>query len=694
MKINYPPSPISLDPKLLEPNAQFKKEVISVLSGIVFFIVVYIALISAAIVLAILCGYLGLMLMASLRGFLIIIAGVAVICFGLLILAFLLKFIFAKKQTDRNNLIEITEENEPDLFEFIRKINAETKSPRPKKIYISPEVNAYVFYNSSFWSMFFPTKKNLVVGLGLVNTLNISEFKAVIAHEFGHFSQSSMKLGSYVYNVNYIIYDMLYNNNSYNNLLQMAGQIHIIFTLIVELAAAVARGLQWVLQAVYGVINKKYMGLSRQMEFHADAISASVSGGSHLISALEKLELSGASYQQLLQQYDSWIPENKRPDNIYSHHKTQNIFLAKANNLDIVNDMPVIDKSKIQNFTQSQIIIKNQWASHPSNDERAAELNRLQLHTDTIQESAWLLFKNPEVIQREVTDHIYMEIQFKNKPDIVNAAQLVDELNNNKKTWSFPEVFGDFYDGRNFYTAANPKDVGLTVTAKTWSDFFTPENIKIPKTVQQIKDDIQLLDFISNKKSGIKSFDFNGNKYDRKHTTTVKDILQSQLEGVEKKLTELENNILAFVYNKMQADEAEQFLQKLEELKSLDKETDEHLAILNELITVLQPFYQENQLKDASAQAALLREAELKMKRILSEQTKENENLRIWTEAQQDKVKSYLYVNYKYFNNVQLNLNEFEALNDIITLFQNFITQKNFQTKKAFLDYQEKCVNC
>jgi Zn-dependent protease with chaperone function len=37
--------------------------------------------------------------------------------------------------------------------------------------------------------MFLPIKKNLQIGLGLVNSLNVSEFKAVMAHEFGHFTQ-------------------------------------------------------------------------------------------------------------------------------------------------------------------------------------------------------------------------------------------------------------------------------------------------------------------------------------------------------------------------------------------------------------------------------------------------------------------------------------------------------------------------
>ena len=56
---------------------------------------------------------------------------------------------------------------------------------------------------------FLPTPKNLQIGLGLLNVLNLSEFKAVLAHEFGHFTQKSMRVGSYVYIANRFMIDMV-----------------------------------------------------------------------------------------------------------------------------------------------------------------------------------------------------------------------------------------------------------------------------------------------------------------------------------------------------------------------------------------------------------------------------------------------------------------------------------------------------
>src|SRR5262249_53693075 len=109
-----------------------------------------------------------------------------------------------------------------DLFAFIRRICADTGAPFPKHIYVTPEVNAAVFYHSSFLNLFFPTRKNLLIGLGLVNNLNISEFKAVLAHEFGHFSQKSMKLGTYVYVANRVLADIIYGRDFLDDIVNQA----------------------------------------------------------------------------------------------------------------------------------------------------------------------------------------------------------------------------------------------------------------------------------------------------------------------------------------------------------------------------------------------------------------------------------------------------------------------------------------
>lgn len=190
------------------------------MGSILLFLIVYIILFLAAVGLAVACVAAGVFVMVSIRNLWMILIGIGLIGVGIMVLIFLVKFLFAVSRFDRSGSIEITEEEQPKLFAFIRQLTKETQTPFPKRIYLSPDVNACVFYDSSFWSMFLPVKKNLQIGLGLVNAVNLSEFKAVMAHEFGHFSQRSMKLGSFVYQVNRVIHNMLFDNNSYASFLR------------------------------------------------------------------------------------------------------------------------------------------------------------------------------------------------------------------------------------------------------------------------------------------------------------------------------------------------------------------------------------------------------------------------------------------------------------------------------------------
>ena len=87
--------------------------------------------------------------------------GIGLASLGILVLFFLVKFIFSSHKVDRSHLHEISKTDEPRLFKLIEDIVNEVYTSFPKKVYLSTDVNAAVFYDSSFWSMFIPIKKNL-----------------------------------------------------------------------------------------------------------------------------------------------------------------------------------------------------------------------------------------------------------------------------------------------------------------------------------------------------------------------------------------------------------------------------------------------------------------------------------------------------------------------------------------------------
>ncbi|HMC14526.1 MAG TPA: M48 family metallopeptidase [Albitalea sp.] len=112
---------------------------------------------------------------------------------------FMLKAIFFVKHGGTDDSIELKPADQPELFRFLQRLADKAGAPRPHKVFVSRRVNAAVFYDLSILNLFFPSRKNLEIGLGLVNALSLGELRAVLAHEFGHFAQRAMAVGRWVY---------------------------------------------------------------------------------------------------------------------------------------------------------------------------------------------------------------------------------------------------------------------------------------------------------------------------------------------------------------------------------------------------------------------------------------------------------------------------------------------------------------
>ncbi|TAE85235.1 MAG: hypothetical protein EAY81_06655, partial [Bacteroidetes bacterium] len=423
MKPTYPTSPEIANTDFLKPGKAFRITALKVLFAIIFFIIAYLAMIAVAGLFGLLCWYGGLAIISLRISYLSLLLGIGLWVVALMIIFFLIKFLFSSKKTDRSGMIEVTKETEPELFNFIKVLTYETGTPFPKKIFLSPDVNASVSYDSSFWSMFLPVRKNLTIGLGLVNAVNISEFKAIMAHEFGHFSQRSMKLGSYIYNVNQIIYNMLYDNDGYAKLLDKWAETHDIFYFMAKITLFFVKAIQHFLQIIYSFINKMYASLSLQMEFHADAVAASVTGGNHLVTSLYRLEAADMCYNRLISYYNAWIGEGLKPDNTYKHHEIVMQHFSEEFNMPIENNLLQVTQHGLNIFNSSNLNIKNQWASHPSTLEREEALNKLQLYTTPVHQSPWILFSQPEQLQKQMTEVLFSSVTYEKQPEIFNEHQ-------------------------------------------------------------------------------------------------------------------------------------------------------------------------------------------------------------------------------------------------------------------------------
>lgn len=256
----YPVSPTDLPKNLTKlPSSYMIKASLAILAIVVFF-VLYVCLVVA---LGYLCYWAVTYPMSSLNK-ISLLAKLGAILGSFMLFAFTLKFIFKLKNHTPENRIQLQKKDHPTLWDFVIKICDETGAPKPKSIYVDPDVNAYVRYTNSWLSLFLPVKKELTIGLGLVSCVNLSEFKAIIAHEFGHFAQSSMKIGSYIMTANTIIYDMIYERDKWDDLLDKwrASDIRL------SAAAWIITPIIWIIRQVlalfYKFLNIMYSSLSEK----------------------------------------------------------------------------------------------------------------------------------------------------------------------------------------------------------------------------------------------------------------------------------------------------------------------------------------------------------------------------------------------------------------------------------------------
>lgn len=697
---HYPDNPLTVSPSATAISPSFKSEVKKVICAILVFFIVYHILILLSIALTIICMYAGVAVIEHVTYWIGILAGIGIISIGIMVFVFLIKFIFSVKKFDETGSIRLNQSDQPELFNFILQLTKDTQTQFPKKIIISPEVNASVFYNDSFWSMLFPVKKNLQIGLGLVNSLTLSEFKAVMAHEFGHFSQRSMKLGSFVYNVNKAIYNMLYENKDYAAFLQRFGNLHSVINLFVSVTVWLVQGIQKVLQSMYGLINKKYFSLSRQMEFHADAVAASVSGSENLVSALRKLEVSNVCYNTVIQKANEFLNQHQWFENIYATHDVVMKQYAADYDLPLLNNVPLVPKSFFQNFQLSKVNIQDQWASHPTREEREEHLLNLNIDAVKNDESAWVLFNDPLKIQKEVSEMLYKNVPFEMKLHSITEEAFHKKFTDEIKAFKLPAEYNGFYDNRQInemdlesvFSSTYDGEISKTEFKKLFSD----ENVFLSKQLLVNQSDAELLKAIINNKITTKTFDYDGEKYSQEEAPAILEKLNKEIEEEKKQLQQLEEKMVAFFIavasktgDKKVAVLEGKYINHFESRKKAKSFYNTGQSIIQILSPILQ--HEKISLEYARRMAGELRTKSTDLKPLLKYWLQEG----VLSNSTSLKEKAELFINadYQYFTVDRFFDTELGDLHYIVVNSSNESGNFQFISFKKLLEYQLELLN-
>lgn len=679
----YPPMPLNADESVIKPSEAFKKSVINVTWAMLLFVITYVLLITSAIAIGVAFGIIGIALMMAAPHFFTLILGCGLIASGLLLIYFLVKVVFKRNPIDESGMVEVTQDDQPELFEFIKQLTNEVRSPFPKKVFIAPDVNASVFYNATFWTMFFPVRKNLKIGLGLVNGLNISEFKAVMAHEFGHFSQRSMKFGAYVYNMNRIIHDILFENESYNETANAIAKMHYLIRFCVVINIYLIRGIQAILKKLYVFVNKKHLNLSREMEFHADAISAYVSGSNQTINCLRKFEMAHVCYESLFVYLNEIAGNKQRPVNIYSHHKETMQFFAESNDLALdLNGLPII-KDQLAVFSNTNIVVQDQWSSHPTTSDREAHLRKLDLNVQTVSDMAWILFRSPEKLQGQLSDIIYTGFALPH--DVLDEATVTQRYKEQLRSRNYNKLYRGFYDNRYITDFNVDEAANESAEALSFEQLFNDDNCNTPAAINGIKIDIGTIDAIINS-TEIKTFDFKGVKYGRENAMQIKEQLQRDMIQREEKLATLDKRVFKFFYNKSQKKDS--VIDAYKQYFEAQKQTKEHFEFYDKLAAEISPIFTTMKYADIEKAVSVIYNREEELKPLLRHFI-DNENYSKLISVEDLKsLEIYLSKKWIYFNKKTYDDPSVDLLTRTVRTYYSTVSEYLFLAKKNLTDNQ------
>ncbi|MCI0682866.1 MAG: M48 family metallopeptidase [Gemmataceae bacterium] len=555
----YPPSPRNVPVDLTEPTPAYRQQVTLVLISVVIFLLLYFGLmfLSGLLVYKLLTWELA----ERNHGGIVILRIILIMPCALLFL-FLLKNLFKRETAEKTYDVEIFEDEHPRLFDFISRLCDETQAPHPHRVFINYEVNAGVSYDKSLFHLFWPAPKNLTVGLGLVNAVNLTEFKAMLAHEFGHVTQKSMKLGSYAYGSLRIIHNLVYGYDWMDRLLDRWCCLDI----RISWPAWMFYGVLWLLRKLLAGMLEGIMflerAMSRQMEFNADLMAVSVTGSDAPVHLLCKSYFAdqclGLVFEELQMARDHDLLTS---DLFYHLDKAATHVRKKAKNpnLGVPPPLPADERDTTQVFKPEDDELAAMWATHPSNYDREENAKYDYIRSEFDERTAWVLFDDLDKLRERITVKFYRHVFRAPRELMVSTPEKVQAfIDEEHAETTYDPKYQGLYDHRKLM----PGDIHEASTlARSWSkDLGTLAQLHAGTYSAEVKHRAQLYNrrheesekllAIANgwerPKNG--EFEFRGEWYDLRDAKRLLKKLDKEYEKDEAWMEELDRKVFEINY--------------------------------------------------------------------------------------------------------------------------------------------------
>ncbi|HEX8436458.1 M48 family metallopeptidase [Archangium sp.] len=264
----------------------------------------------------------------------------------------------------------LTEEEHPRLFATIRDVARRMDAEMPAAVYLIPDVNAFVAQVGGFLG--FGGRRVMGIGLGLLSVDNLSQFRATVAHEFGHFKGGETKLSGLIYATRAAMGRTLENlGQSGRNLLQLP--------------------FAWMLRMYMRITQ----AISRQQELVADEWSLRIAGKQAHITGLRQEGMHGVGFS-LFMDYEV-LPLGRLgvvPDNFFEGYRR---YIGSSG---WQRMQPKVKALLAERKTDP-------YDSHPGLEERIAFAEKVEVPDQPMDETpSYTLLSDVEALEKRYTDEM------------------------------------------------------------------------------------------------------------------------------------------------------------------------------------------------------------------------------------------------------------------------------------------------
>ncbi|VTU00428.1 Peptidase M48, Ste24p OS=Saccharophagus degradans (strain 2-40 / ATCC 43961 / DSM 17024) GN=Sde_3604 PE=4 SV=1 [Gemmataceae bacterium] len=432
-KTPYPPSPPDVPEGLSDYADSFARQQNRVLTGLFVFLIFYFASTALFVMLGAWCA-------ATLGGKYDALK-VAGLVLSVTFVLFLVKGFFKRPAVNRDAYVEVTDDDHPVLFDFLHQLCDELGAPFPHRVYLCPDVIAEYTVSTSLLNLVLEPRRELLVGVGLVNCTNLSEFKAVLAHEFGQFCHLG-RSKSYCAVVQHIVFDLIEGEDAIDRLLRRLrrdpadrgpGLKAVTWPVVYPVSWVLDAG-HAVLWLVLKAVALPGRGMVWEQEFHADLVAVSAAGSDALTHALLRARFGTRTFNAALDELAKLAEDRGVYTNdLYLHQDRAAALVRWREGRPDLGLPPVLTEpgagEAVRVFDGGDDAEDEHtppmWRGHPANSFREENAKEHFVPAVTDHRSPWLLFDHPADLKERMAYEFYRAAyQIRRTTELTPAAEV------------------------------------------------------------------------------------------------------------------------------------------------------------------------------------------------------------------------------------------------------------------------------